>query len=105
YSSDYIVQNLPSSSDPVQNMIVQSVWLDWQIEGGQIPDNGVVGGSYEFNAGAGVCSAAWFPGSAPAPPTWLPEAIQQSPIAKTVLWDGTGDPSAVWRDPTSADFA
>lgn len=102
-SSDDIVYNNNSGTGPIGQAVYDSVMRAWTIGnnggGGPVPPP-----VYEFPAGATVCTLGWNPGDTP-PAAWVPTAIGDSPIAKNALWDGTGDPSAIWRDPTAADFA
>lgn len=101
-SSDDIVYNNNSGSGPIQQAVYDSVLRAWTIGnnggGGPVPPP-----VYEFPAGASVCTLGWNPGDT-EPAAWVPTAIGQSPIAKNALFDGTGDPSAIWRDPIAADF-
>lgn len=101
-SSDDIVYNNNSGSGPIQQAVYDSVLRAWTIGnnggGGPVPPP-----VYEFPAGASVCTLGWNPGDT-EPAAWVPTVIGQSPIAKNALFDGTGDPSAIWRDPIAADF-
>ena len=101
-SSDDIIGGDDTGTGPVQQAVDDSVLRAWTISnnggGGPVPPP-----DYEFPAGGAVCTLGWNPGDTP-PSAWVPTAIGQSPIARNALFDGTGDPSAIWRDPTAADF-
>lgn len=102
YSSDDIIYNNQTGTGPIQQAIYDSVLRAWTIgnNGGGGPVEPPV---YEFATGASVCTLGWNPGDTP-PAAWVPTAITQSPIATNALYDGSGDASAIWRDPTAADF-
>lgn len=101
-SSDDIIYNNASGTGPIQQAVYDSVIRAWTIGnnggGGPVPPP-----DYEFGAGAAVCTLGWNPGDTP-PAAWVPTAIATSPIATNALYDGSGDASAIWRDPTAADF-
>ncbi len=101
-SANAIIYQNAQGTGPIQQAIYDSVIDAWTIGnnggGGPVPPP-----QYGFAAGDAVCALGWDPDDA-APSTWVPAAIDQSPIAKNALSDGTADPSSIWRDPTADDF-
>lgn len=60
--------------------------------------------SFVFKAGDQVCGNLWFI-YAVTPSDWVPVAVKDAGLPSARLYAGTGDPTSVWRDPTSDDFA
>lgn len=59
--------------------------------------------SFVFKAGDQVCGNLWFI-YALTPSDWVPVAVKDAGLPSARLYAGTGDPTSVWRDPTSSDF-
>lgn len=60
--------------------------------------------AYTFDVGDSVCSTLWFIYGA-EPTQFMPTMIKESNVLPSAsLYDGTGDPNSVWRDPADTDF-